>query len=508
VIERLAEISILLAWVAAGYLAWRAVLVVLRSRWARHAYVSVEPGEARGRRADRCRGTLVGLAIGDALNLPAESLPRWLVRLRYPSGPRMRGGLVRLARRAGDVSDDTQLTISVARSIDRAGRYDHDRFLDELGQWSYMRIGAGRATARAAIAARRGRARPVTSEGNGAAMRVAPLAIAIADPEPLAAAVTRNAGATHDSDAAVRGARFVACLIREALAADAGAFAERGALAGAVERAAASSGFEPGLEADLLRGADADLDRALARAATSGHVAASIPTAVLILARHRLEVAAAMNAVFRIGGDTDSIGAIAGAILGAQLGLSGLPADWARAVRHRDYLVWLADRLASPEAPAGGEGAVVEVAGDVAARPVDVIVNAWNRNVLPPWLLVPQGVSRAIRRAGGRAAIRAIGRRAPLPLGAAAETRAGDLPCQFVVHVAGIDLSWRASERSVRSSARNALALARWLGARSVAMPLVGAGTGGLTADRVAAILREEAGAVAADFDRIEIVRR
>ena len=46
---------------------------------------------------------LSGLAIGDAVNLPVESLPRWLARLRYPSGPRMRRGLVRFARHVGDL---------------------------------------------------------------------------------------------------------------------------------------------------------------------------------------------------------------------------------------------------------------------------------------------------------------------------------------------------------------------------------------------------------------------
>ncbi len=102
--------------VSAGYLVWRAFVAACRIRWARHAYPELEPTDSRevSERIDRCRGCLVGLGVGDALNLPAESLPRWMTRLRYPGAVRMRRGLIRFLRRPGDVSDDTQLTIAVA----------------------------------------------------------------------------------------------------------------------------------------------------------------------------------------------------------------------------------------------------------------------------------------------------------------------------------------------------------------------------------------------------------
>ena len=46
---------------------------------------------------------------------------------------------------------------------------------------------------------------------------------------------------------------------------------------------------------------------------------------------------------------------------------------------------------------------VTVVEGDLLEQPVDVIVNAWNRNVIPWWLLLPQGVSGAIKRRAGTA---------------------------------------------------------------------------------------------------------
>lgn len=119
------------------------------------------------------------------------------------------------------------------------------------------------------------------------------------------------------------------------------------------------------------------------------------------------------------------------------------------------------------------------VEGDLLDQPVDVIVNAWNRNVIPWWLLLPQGVSGAIKRRGGLRPLIEIGRTGPLPLGQARITSAGRLPFKAIIHVAGINLLWRASERSIRDSVRAAMALVEHEGFASVAFPVIGAGSGG-----------------------------
>jgi O-acetyl-ADP-ribose deacetylase (regulator of RNase III) len=59
-------------------------------------------------------------------------------------------------------------------------------------------------------------------------------------------------------------------------------------------------------------------------------------------------------------------------------------------------------------------------------------------------------------------------------------TSAGRLPFKAIIHVAGIGLLWRASQKSIQDSTRNALEKATELGMSSVAMPLIGAGTGGV----------------------------
>ena len=130
--------------------------------------------------------------------------------------------------------------------------------------------------------------------------------------------------------------------------------------------------------------------------------------------------------------------------------------------------------------------------GDLLHQRVEVIVNAWNRNVIPWWLLLPQGVSGAIRRRAGYAPFRELGRLGPIPLGGAVLTGAGRLPFRAIVHVAGIDQLWRSSERSIRDSGRNALALAGEHGFRSIAFPVIGAGSGGMGEARAFGILADE----------------
>ena len=132
------------------------------------------------------------------------------------------------------------------------------------------------------------------------------------------------------------------------------------------------------------------------------------------------------------------------------------------------------------------------VDGDLLDQDVDAIVNAWNRNIIPWWLLIPQGVSGAIKKRGGLQPFRELGRMGAIPLGHAVETSAGKLPFKSIIHVAGINMLWRSSERSIRDSVRNALSIAQDRGYASVALPLIGAGSGGGKSSRVQSIIENE----------------
>lgn len=146
------------------------------------------------------------------------------------------------------------------------------------------------------------------------------------------------------------------------------------------------------------------------------------------------------------------------------------------------------------------------VYGDLLDQDVEVIVNAWNRNLIPWWLLLPQGVSGAIKRRAGYGPFRELGRLGLLPLGGAVMTSAGRLPYRAIIHVAGINLFWRSTDVSIRGSVRSAMALVDAHGFRSVAFPLIGAGTGGAGRERALRLMLDALATIESSAE-VSIVR-
>ena len=135
---------------------------------------------------------------------------------------------------------------------------------------------------------------------------------------------------------------------------------------------------------------------------------------------------------------------------------------------------------------------VTVVEGDLLDQEVDCIVNAWNRNIIPWWLLLPQGVSGAIKKRGGSGPFKELRTHGAIPLGGAVLTSTGKLPFKAIIHVAGINMLWRASERSIRDSVRNAMAVAEQHGFESIAFPIIGAGSGGFDQERAKELMLDE----------------
>lgn len=140
--------------------------------------------------------------------------------------------------------------------------------------------------------------------------------------------------------------------------------------------------------------------------------------------------------------------------------------------------------------------------GDITEEQVDAVVNAANSE-----LVLGAGVAGAIREKGGptiQAECDAIG---GIAVGDAAVTGAGALPARFVIHAAGMAPGGAADETGVRCSVRRALELAAERGCVSVAVPAVGAGVGGLSAQRCAELLIAEARAHLAGETSVREVR-
>src|SRR5256885_593845 len=93
------------------------------------------------------------------------------------------------------------------------------------------------------------------------------------------------------------------------------------------------------------------------------------------------------------------------------------------------------------------------------------------------------GVAGAISRAGGPDVQRESSEKAPIGLGEAVETTAGDMPARWVIHAATMELGGPTSAAIIEQATRSTLARAEELGARSLALVAFGTGVGGFPLD-------------------------
>jgi O-acetyl-ADP-ribose deacetylase (regulator of RNase III) len=139
------------------------------------------------------------------------------------------------------------------------------------------------------------------------------------------------------------------------------------------------------------------------------------------------------------------------------------------------------------------------VSGDLLNQDVEVIVNAWNRNIIPWWLLLPQGVSGAIKKRAGIAPFKEVAKSGAIPLGGAVLTGAGRLKVKGIIHVAGINMLWRATEKSIRDSVTNAMKIVNEKQFQSVAFPIIGAGSGSFDRKTALSIMTGQLERIATD---------
>lgn len=124
---------------------------------------------------------------------------------------------------------------------------------------------------------------------------------------------------------------------------------------------------------------------------------------------------------------------------------------------------------------------------DITALEVDAIANAANTQ-----LRHGGGVAAAIARAGGPSVQAESAARAPIGLGEAVETTAGEMPARWVIHAATMELGGPTSAAAIRRATASTLARAAELGARSLALVAFGTGVGGFPLEEAARIEVEE----------------
>ena len=138
------------------------------------------------------------------------------------------------------------------------------------------------------------------------------------------------------------------------------------------------------------------------------------------------------------------------------------------------------------------------MAADVTKLEVDAIANAANT-----MLRHGGGVAGAISRAGGPDVQRESDAKAPIGLGEAVDTTAGDMPCRWVIHAATMELGGPTSAEIIEQATRSTLAKAEELGASSLALVAFGTGVGGFRLDEAARIMVGAAGEHSGDLERI-----
>jgi O-acetyl-ADP-ribose deacetylase len=125
---------------------------------------------------------------------------------------------------------------------------------------------------------------------------------------------------------------------------------------------------------------------------------------------------------------------------------------------------------------------------DITKLEVDAIANAANTE-----LRHGGGVAGAISRAGGPSVQSESDERAPIELGEAVETTAGEMPARWVIHAATMHLGGPTSAEIIRKATASTLAKADELGAKSLGLVAFGTGVGGFPLDEAARIEVEEA---------------
>ena len=311
-------------------------------------------------RFSRAYGALAGLALGDALGMPTQAMSPAQIRAVYgritglvdgdasqPYAPGMP---------AGSVTDDTEQALLVASLLIRGRGSSSGRvalnaveFAHSLLAWEDSMIERGSLdllgpSTKAALERVRAGEDPLTVGGegttNGAAMRVTPIGIAVstADPEAFADAVWSSCQVTHATHQGFQSAALVAAAVSMGIdAARSPSLDLRSLLWKAVtyvdslpERGAWTP--DPDVVAATRRAmqlavnpASSSLECLVEQVGTSVASAHAIPMAFALLAR--VPSPQALLDAANIGGDTDTIGAIAGAILGAALGVQDLPTD-------------------------------------------------------------------------------------------------------------------------------------------------------------------------------------
>lgn len=298
---------------------------------------------------DRFIGSILGLAIGDAMGMPFEGwYPDqikhcWKDKVFQPAPHRSLG--------PGQYTDDTLMAICHLKSLIDSGRMEPEDTAQKFVQWfdSGNLRGIGRSTAISMRRLKQGYswqesgAKGEFAAGNGGAMRIAAVGLFYHNDIPsLKEAVWQAVMITHSNTEAVAGATAVAYMVARAAKRD---LDPDTAIRDTREFVGDSAVSKNLAKAEVLLKDNVKPEEALEILGTSGYVVETVASAAFcFLFTPKDFKSAVVNAV--LGGiDADTTAAVAGAISGAFNGLSGIPQNWVKDLEDHESLTSMASKL-------------------------------------------------------------------------------------------------------------------------------------------------------------------
>lgn len=280
-------------------------------------------------------GSILGTAVGDAIGLPYEGLSkRRAARLFGPPTQ------YRLLPGRGMVSDDTEHACMTMQALIASGD-SVEVFAKQLARrlrlWLLsLPAGIGLATLKATTKLCLGvppHRSGVFSAGNGPAMRSAVLGAAIDDLDLLSQFVRASTQITHTDPQAEHGALAVALAARWAASGSPVSPSEYAARLRLLVSGEQAQRFHELVGQAVHSAGHGETTEAFAeslglRRGVTGYIYHTVPVALQAWFRHPTDIVAAIAGVIRCGGDTDSVAAAAGGIIGCATGKDGIPADW------------------------------------------------------------------------------------------------------------------------------------------------------------------------------------
>jgi len=292
-------------------------------------------------------GCLVGAAIGDALGARREG--------REMSKSE---DIVSLAENLEQLiyTDDTHMTIGIAESLIESKGFDGEHMAQtfiknyDAEPWRgygpgppmiFGRIKSGEPWYSAANGLYRG-----GSFGNGSAMRVAPVGLLYSrNLEKLREVAYQSSSITHSHELGKEGAALQAFAVALALNTPSDEEIDREAFLSSLQNFIQDQLYKKKIAQirELLGGQD----KAKVVAVLGNGIEAprSVPTAIYCFLRQPQSYKDTVIYAISLGGDTDTIAAMAGAISGAYLGIEAIPSKWRARLENREYIEALAEKL-------------------------------------------------------------------------------------------------------------------------------------------------------------------